>query len=118
MEGKVNACTKARLCIGIKDVQPRLPRYLLPPRLYVYVYVCVFFSSTLLLLLVYRQHSLWRGCILSREWTIGQKEPATAREAIQRQYLTRSDDSRHTGATKRASCLTGKRVPRPVLVDQ
>lgn len=43
MEGKVNACTKARLCIGIKDVSPAAPS---PSCVYVCVCVFFFFDST------------------------------------------------------------------------
>lgn len=67
MVGKVNACTEARLCIGIKDVQRLYPRSVSPCLI-----LFSFFNSFFFFLRnsttssgTHRQHSLWRAAYLA-----------------------------------------------------
>lgn len=94
MVGRVNACTKARLCIGIKDVSPHLFRFFpflfFPP-----------FILTLPLLLAHTGNTLIGASrILSRVDGRSKKRCAGSCEAIRRQYLMRSYDGHRRDETR------------------
>lgn len=99
MVGRVNACTKARLCIGIKDVSPHsfVSFFSLSFSL---SFLFFPFILTLPLLLVHTGNTLHGASrILSRVDGRSKNRRARCCEAIRRQYLMRSYDGHRRDET-------------------